>query len=111
LQKTISNEKRLASVAQKVALQLNCKLGGELWSLKLPLTGVMVVGIDIFRDKAAGKAAKMIAGVVCTMNEGNTKFHSRVVFEEQGKDFKQGIVDGERELAKLDLEKILINPP
>ena len=28
--KTISNEKRLASVVQKVALQINCKLGGEV---------------------------------------------------------------------------------
>lgn len=54
-----------------------------------------------YRDKAAGRSAKMIAGVVCTMNEANTKFHSRVVFEEQGKDFKQGIVDGERFLFTL----------
>ena len=53
-----------------------------------------------YRDKAAGRSAKMIAGVVCTMNEANTKFHSRVVFEEQGKDFKQGIVDGEK-LSRL----------
>ncbi len=30
--KTISNEKRLSSVAQKVILQMNCKLGGELWA-------------------------------------------------------------------------------
>ncbi len=28
--KTISNDKRLASVAQKVILQINCKLGGEV---------------------------------------------------------------------------------
>lgn len=28
--KTISNEKRLVSVVQKVALQINCKLGGEV---------------------------------------------------------------------------------
>ena len=28
--KTISNEKRLASVAQKIILQINCKLGGEV---------------------------------------------------------------------------------
>ena len=28
--KTISNEKRLTSVVQKVALQINCKLGGEV---------------------------------------------------------------------------------
>ena len=32
--KTISNDKRLASVVQKVALQVNCKLGGEVrWDI------------------------------------------------------------------------------
>ena len=34
--KTISNEKRVVSVAQKVILQLNCKLGGELWACGTP---------------------------------------------------------------------------
>ncbi len=34
--KTISNEKRLSAVAQKVALQINCKLGGELWACQTP---------------------------------------------------------------------------
>ena len=33
--KTISNEKRLSAVAQKIALQINCKLGGELWACKV----------------------------------------------------------------------------
>ena len=28
--KTINNPKKLSSVAQKIALQLNCKLGGEV---------------------------------------------------------------------------------
>merc|ERR1712141_699060 len=32
--KTISNEKRLSAVAQKIALQMNCKLGGELWACR-----------------------------------------------------------------------------
>ena len=81
-------------MAQKVALQMNCKLGGELWSLKLATAGVMTVGIDIFRDKVAGKSAKMIAGIVCSLNEANTRFFSQVRFEEQGKDFKQQILEG-----------------
>ena len=34
--KTISNDKRLTSVVQKVALQINCKLGGELWACTTP---------------------------------------------------------------------------
>ena len=33
--KTISNEKRLSAVAQKIALQINCKLGGELWACQV----------------------------------------------------------------------------
>lgn len=34
--KTISNEKKVAAVAQKVILQINCKLGGELWACQTP---------------------------------------------------------------------------
>ena len=37
LTKTLKNEKNQRSVMQKVALQINCKLGGALWSLKIPL--------------------------------------------------------------------------
>ena len=34
--KTISQDKKLTSVVQKVALQMNCKLGGELWAAAMP---------------------------------------------------------------------------
>lgn len=33
---TISKKPKLRSVVQKVALQINCKLGGELWSVEIP---------------------------------------------------------------------------
>ena len=36
----------ILSVVQKVALQINCKLGGELWGVKGNIKGsVLVVGI------------------------------------------------------------------
>ena len=38
--KTISNEKRLASVVQKIALQVNCKLGGEVSSTTYTIMGL-----------------------------------------------------------------------
>lgn len=44
--RTISQEKKLRSVTQKIALQINCKLGGELWALKIPLNGLMVKHLD-----------------------------------------------------------------
>jgi len=35
--KTIGDPKKLRSVCQKIALQMNCKLGGELWGVPIPL--------------------------------------------------------------------------
>lgn len=39
---TPKNPKGLMSIATKVCIQLNCKLGGAPWSIKFPLNGVMV---------------------------------------------------------------------
>ncbi len=49
LVKSMMNERRLQSVAQKIALQMNCKLGGELWGLRIPVPNLMVVGVDVYR--------------------------------------------------------------
>lgn len=38
LQRTLSKKQNLMSVATKVAMQLNCKLGGELWALEVPVS-------------------------------------------------------------------------
>lgn len=40
------------SIATKVAIQLNCKIGGAPWTVVLPLSGLMVVGYDVTRDTA-----------------------------------------------------------
>ena len=37
LARTLSKKQMLMSVVTKVALQLNCKLGGELWALEIPV--------------------------------------------------------------------------
>lgn len=38
--RTISNPAKLKSVAQKILLQVNCKLGGELWTVSVPMVSV-----------------------------------------------------------------------
>ena len=38
--RTISDQRKLRSVTQKIALQINCKLGGELWSVKIPAVSI-----------------------------------------------------------------------
>lgn len=44
------NVRTLMSVATKVVIQINCKLGGIPWVIKSPLSSVMVIGFDVCRD-------------------------------------------------------------
>lgn len=47
--KTISKtDQQLRSVAQKIVLQMNVKLGGEIWRLSIPIKKMMVIGIDVY---------------------------------------------------------------
>jgi len=46
--KTIGNPQKLRSVTQKIALQVNCKLGGELWSVKIPTVCAVFCGFIHF---------------------------------------------------------------
>jgi aubergine-like protein len=79
MQKTLSNEKRIQAVVQKIALQMNAKLGGELWGLKIPIKSLMVIGIDVYRDKGANGSE--IAGVVASLDDAYGKYYSDVVFK------------------------------
>lgn len=49
VQKTLNN-KSLMSIATKVAIQLNCKLGGTPWLIEVPVRGLMTIGIDVSKD-------------------------------------------------------------
>lgn len=53
------NRDKLRSVVQKIALQMNCKLGGTLWALNMPYKNCMVIGIDVYhgagKDSCVGK--------------------------------------------------------
>ena len=37
ISRTIGDQRKLRSVTQKIALQVNCKLGGELWAVEIPV--------------------------------------------------------------------------
>lgn len=50
LTKTITPKDRggnIRSVAMKVAIQLNCKLGGAPWMVGMPISGLMTLGFDV----------------------------------------------------------------
>ena len=85
--KTISNEKKVSSVVQKVALQINCKLGGELWGCSIPsdkIGNVMVLGVDVFHDPS--RRGSSIAGVVSSTNSTMSRWFSSTVFQAPGQE-------------------------
>ena len=87
--KTIQSEKKVASVAQKVILQMNCKLGGELWACATPLKSIMVVGIDIFHEKRMRSGS--VAGVVASVNDSMSRFYSTVAVQREGQEMMDAI--------------------
>lgn len=49
LAKSLQN-KNAMSIATKIVIQMNCKIGGIPWSIPIPLKGLMVVGFDVCHD-------------------------------------------------------------
>lgn len=90
ISKTIAQEKKLRSVTQKIALQMNVKLGGELWAVEIPMKNIMVVGIDVYHDTIQPFARRSITGFVASMNSHLTRWYSRVAIQGQ----QQEIIDG-----------------
>ncbi|XP_062399032.1 piwi-like protein 2 [Sardina pilchardus] len=77
--RTISQPQKLRSVAQKILLQMNCKLGGELWSVNIPLKQLMVIGVDVHHDTS--KKCRSVMGFVASLNSTLTRWYSRVFFQ------------------------------
>jgi len=63
------------SIATKVVVQMNAKLGGEPWSIKLPLKGLMVVGFDVHKG-AKGVRGGVVGAMVSTTTQSLAKYHS-----------------------------------
>jgi aubergine-like protein len=62
--------KNLGSIASKIAVQMNAKLGGIPWMVKFPVKGLMTVGFDVShhpRDKS-----RSIGALVATMDMKKT---------------------------------------
>ncbi|XP_006990580.1 piwi-like protein 4 isoform X1 [Peromyscus maniculatus bairdii] len=79
LTRTLTKQGMMMSVTTKIAMQMTCKLGGELWAVEIPLKSLMVVGIDICRD-ALNKDVVVI-GFVASINSRITRWNSRCVLQ------------------------------
>ncbi|KAF0309225.1 Piwi-like protein Siwi [Amphibalanus amphitrite] len=70
----IQTNKNTLGVATKIALQMNCKLGGVPWEVKIPMSGSMIVGYDTYHESQHKGAS---AGAwVASMNANASKYYS-----------------------------------
>ena len=70
----LGKPKGLMSVATKVAIQMNCKLGGEPWAVKIPMKDTMVIGYDTYHDTV--QKGRSVGAIVASMNSSLTKYLS-----------------------------------
>uniref|UniRef100_T1JMK8 Piwi domain-containing protein n=1 Tax=Strigamia maritima TaxID=126957 RepID=T1JMK8_STRMM len=89
---TTLSKKSIMSIATKIAIQMNCKIGGAAWTIFNPFqtTKIMVVGIDTYKDSA--QRAKAVCATVCTMNNMFTKYFSQVSFQDPKQEMSDAFV-------------------
>ncbi|KAL7390993.1 hypothetical protein ABVT39_002417 [Epinephelus coioides] len=99
--RTLSRPQALMTVATKIALQMACKMGGELWSVEVPLKQLMIVGIDCYHDTLAGK--RSIGALVASLNQTMSRWFSMCVLQHRG----QEIMDGLKKALSAALKEYL----
>ncbi|XP_044317447.1 protein argonaute-3 isoform X2 [Drosophila rhopaloa] len=87
--KTLLNDQKNRSVVQKIVLQMNCKIGGSLWTVKIPFKNVMVCGIDSYHDPS--NRGNSVAAFVASMNSSYTQWFSKAVFQTKSEEIVNGL--------------------
>lgn len=87
---TIKNETKMRSIVQKIALQMNCKLGGSLWTINLPFkNNIMLCGIDTYHD-SSGKM-NSVAAFVASLNNSCTRWYSKATIQKPREELMHGL--------------------
>ncbi|KAM8812110.1 piwi-like protein 3 [Rhynchonycteris naso] len=84
LARTLDKPQMLMTIATSIAQQMNCKMGGALWTVQTGLQDAMFIGIDCFHDIV--NRQKSVAGFVASINEDLTEWFSRSIFQESGQE-------------------------
>jgi len=88
--KTLRNDAKNRSIVLKIALQMNCKLGGTLWGVKIPMEKTMICGIDTYHGKT-GVTSINVGAFVGSLNSEFTKWHSKPVIQGKQEELISGL--------------------
>ena len=84
---TIRADDKIVAVATKVAIQMNCKLGGEPWMIQQKAANTMVIGIDTYHD--TDRKGKNITGFVSSLNKNWTQWYSQIVMQSSKQEIRK----------------------
>ncbi|XP_050438179.1 piwi-like protein Siwi isoform X2 [Adelges cooleyi] len=65
------------SVATKIAIQMNCKIGGAPWHVAIPRKGMMIVGFDVYHT-LKGSRKISYGALIATLGDSHTSVFSCV---------------------------------
>lgn len=68
---------------------MNCKIGGSLWSIKIPLKNVMICGIDTYHDTK--KKDNSVGAFVSSLNATYTEWYSRAIIQQKKEELLNGL--------------------
>uniref|UniRef100_A0AAG5D8I8 Uncharacterized protein n=1 Tax=Anopheles atroparvus TaxID=41427 RepID=A0AAG5D8I8_ANOAO len=87
--RTLMNDKRVRSIVLKILLQMNCKLGGTLWSVNIPLNDTMICGIDTYHETK--RQSSSVAAFVGSLDPSFTHWYSRATIQSCKEEFMNGL--------------------
>lgn len=97
--RTLNRPERVRAIVQKIALQITCKLGGSLWTVKIPMSNAMICGIDIYHDPI--KKGQSVGAFISSLNVPCTRWYCQTNFMDSGQELvNQFVVSMKNALRK-----------
>ncbi|XP_029174895.1 piwi-like protein Siwi isoform X2 [Nylanderia fulva] len=90
--------RNVMSIATKIAIQMNCKLGGAPWSVDIPMDGLMIVGFDVCHDTTT--KTKDFGAMVATLDRRMTKYFSTVSAHSNGDELSNELCNNIRKATE-----------
>ncbi|KAK9512948.1 hypothetical protein O3M35_001250 [Rhynocoris fuscipes] len=81
--------KGIMSIATKIAVQINCKIGGTPWTVNIPLSGLMVVGYDVCHDTT--NKGRSFGAMVASLNKNLSRYYSSATPHTSGEELSNDL--------------------
>ncbi|KAF6198266.1 hypothetical protein GE061_008013 [Apolygus lucorum] len=83
------NSKGVMSIATKIAIQMNCKIGGTPWSIPVPMQGLMICGYDVCHDTTT--KGRSFGAMVASINSVFSRYFSAVTPHTNGEELSNDL--------------------